>query len=133
MKKSRSEQIAAKAKRESLEQSLLTQIRQYGLPEGVPQYRAVPGRRWAWDRSWPEYRLLVEVQGGITSSKVKGPDGYTSKVMGHNSISGILRDHEKHNAATLLRWFVIYANTITIRDGSAIKAIADFINKRDMT
>jgi len=117
-----------KENKDHLERALLTQIRMYGLPEGVAQFRAVPGRKLAWDRAWPELRLLVEVQGGIMSSKVKGADGLVN-VMGHNSISGILRDHEKHNAATLEGWYVLYANTKTINDASFVQTLARYINK----
>jgi len=123
--------IIEQANKDHLERALLTQIRMYGLPEGQAQFRAVPGRKWAWDRAWPELRLLVEVQGGIMSSKVKGADGLV-RVMGHNSISGILRDHEKHNAATLEGWYVLYANTKTINDASFVQTLARYITKRQV-
>lgn len=51
-------------------------------------------RDWRFDFAWPEQMVAVECEGGI----------YTRQA--HGSISGILRDIEKYNAATSLGWRV---------------------------
>ncbi|HIP96546.1 MAG TPA: DUF559 domain-containing protein [Anaerolineae bacterium] len=83
-----------------------------GAPEPLREYRfaaeAVGGpgrglrkrladaglRDWRFDFAWPEARVAVECEGGI----------YTRQA--HGSVSGILRDVEKYNAATSLGWRV---------------------------
>ena len=94
-----------------LELELLAQIRAVGLPEPIREYKAIEGRRYRWDFSWPDRNLLIEVQGAIF---VKG---------GHSSGVGIMRDHNKHNLAMLAGWRILYVNSTTIDSGEAIRDI----------
>ena len=100
-----------------LESELLFQIRAVGLPEPIREYAAIPGRRFRFDFAWMDECLLVEVQGAIF---VKG---------GHSSGVGIMRDHEKHNLATLAGWRIIYVNSATIDSGEAIAQIEKALEK----
>ena len=94
-----------------LERAILTQIKQYGLPEPETQAMLIPGRKWRWDFAWPSKRLAVEIQGGIwTRGK-------------HGRGSGIVNDMDKLNAATLAGWRVLqFANT-HVRSGEAVALI----------
>ena len=59
----------------------------------IQQHKFHPVRNWRFDFSWPDKRLAIEVQGF-------GP--------GHNSLQGMQSDYEKHNAALVLGWRIIY-------------------------
>lgn len=59
----------------------------------VTQHKFHPVRNWRFDFCWPAAKLAIEIQGF-------GP--------GHNSYEGMQTDYEKHNAALLLGWRIIY-------------------------
>lgn len=92
-----------------LEVLFLSLVREAGLPEPEPQLRLVPGRKFAFDFSWPEAKLTVEVQGGTW---VKG---------GHSSGSGIAKDAEKSILAQLEGWRVFPVTSNQIKSGEAIE------------
>jgi len=102
-----------------LEKALATQIKQAGLPEPIPQYKAITGRRFLFDFCYPESKLLIEVQGAIW----KGKQG------GHSSGVGIMRDHEKNNLAVIAGWRVIYVNSKTIDSGEAVAQIEEALDE----
>ena len=52
-----------------------------------------PKRQWLFDFAWPLKKVAVEVQG-------MGP--------GHCGLVAMTRDYNKHRAATLLNWKVVY-------------------------
>jgi hypothetical protein len=67
----------------------------HGLATPVAEYRFHPERRWRFDLAWPEYRLALEIEGGLW---VGGR---------HNSPQGFFRDLEKYNAAAVLGWRIL--------------------------
>jgi hypothetical protein len=67
-----------------------------GLPEPVFEYRIVPDRKYAWDICFPDQNIWIEVQGGIWRGG------------GHSTGTGLTRDYEKHNLATLHGWAGLY-------------------------
>jgi very-short-patch-repair endonuclease len=69
------------------------------LPEPATEYRFHPRRKWRFDVAWPDYQLAVELHGGLWSGGA------------HARPRGIQRDLEKHNAAMLLGWKVLYFST----------------------
>ena len=73
-------------------------------PEPVREHRFHPDRGWRFDFAWPEHLVAVECEGGI----------YTGQA--HGSISGILRDIGKYNAATELGWRVFRATRPMLND-----------------
>lgn len=75
-----------------LEEQFLLFLKAEGLLP-TQQYTFHPTRAWRFDFSWPAHKLAIEVQGF-------GP--------GHNSYAGMSSDYEKHNAATLLGWRILY-------------------------
>ncbi len=102
----------------SLEDTLAFHIRAAGLPEPEREYFAIPRRKFRWDFAWVEERLLVEVQGGTW---VNG---------GHSRGSGVSRDCEKLNLATLHGWRSINVTTDQIRQGKALKWIRLALNEK---
>lgn len=66
------------------------------LPEPEREYRFAPPRRWRLDYAWPAHLVAVELQGGTW---VRGR---------HSRGRGQSQDYEKHNAATLLGWKLLY-------------------------
>lgn len=63
-----------------------------GLPEPVPEYRFAPPRRWRIDWAWPDYRLGLEVDGGVWTGGR------------HTRGAGWAKDSEKLNAAACAGW-----------------------------
>jgi len=101
-----------------LENALAMQIKWAKLPEPEREFcRAIPGRKFRFDFAWPEFRLLVEVQGGTW---ING---------GHSSGSGIARDCEKGNLATLAGWKVLHVTGDQIRSGIAIQFLQTFFEE----
>lgn len=77
------------------------------------QYR-IPGlgRRYIYDVAFPEHKLVVEVQGGIWLDH-----------KGHTSGTGVTRDCDKLNLATLAGWRCLQVTSNMIRDGRALHYI----------
>ena len=99
------------AKKSELEATLAFQIRVAGLPRPIQQFTPIPGRKLAFDFGFPDWRLLVEVQGGIwTSGK-------------HGRGSGIIKDQDKLNLAVLNQFFTLQFSVNQIEDGSALMVI----------
>lgn len=94
-----------------LEDNLTFQLWAATTPKHHSQYRAIHGRRFAWDFAWPEHRLLVEVQGG-TFAKGK---------MGHSTGMGQHRDMGKGNLAVLEGWRVLYFDEKMVKSGQALR------------
>lgn len=65
------------------------------IPAPVMEYRFHPNRKWEFDYAWPEYKVFLEVEGGVWT---KGR---------HTSGSGFMGDMEKYNAAACLGWRLI--------------------------
>ena len=101
-----------------LERLFLTLIQEAGLPEPETQYQFNPSRRWKADFSWPEYRIIAEVQ-GMTHVASRG----------HTSHSGIHRDYEKQNDAQLLGYRYFEFDRDMIESGMAVNVIARAMNQ----
>lgn len=77
----------------------------YGLPEPQKEYIFHPVRKWRFDYCWPRHKIALEVEGGIFGHTKK--NGVKSKTGAHSSITGILRDIEKYNAAAEHGWRIL--------------------------
>ncbi len=75
-----------------------------GIPP-QPEFKFHPTRKWKFDYAFPEQQIAVEVEGGIYGYKDKS--GKFKSRGAHSSITGIKRDIEKYNAATVLGWKVL--------------------------
>lgn len=62
--------------------------------EVVKEFRFHPQRRWRFDYALPEYKIALEVEGGVWTGGR------------HTSPKGFLGDIEKYNTATLMGWRV---------------------------
>ena len=87
--------------------SMLLQTLGNDLPEPVREYRFCASRRWRFDFAWPEQRVAVECQGGVWTN------GRHSRGAGQEA------DYEKHNAAVLLGWRILYVTGGMIQQNPA--------------
>jgi len=75
---------------------VLAYFAECGVPAPVMEYAfAAPARKWRFDFAWVTSRVALEVEGGIWTRGA------------HGRGSGIVRDLEKYNAATLRGWRVL--------------------------
>ena len=65
------------------------------LPEPVTEYKFHPKRKWRMDVAWPDYRLCVELEGGVHNGGR------------HTRGAGFEADAEKYNAAAVMGWTVL--------------------------
>ena len=93
------------------EDLLAFQLRAVGI-EFVRQYQYAPPRKFKADFGFLRPRgLLVEIQGGVFNRKA------------HGSITGILADIDRLNAATMADWRLLRFTPDMVRDGRALKLI----------
>ncbi len=93
-----------------LERDMLKAI-QFYIPEmkSVQQYHFTPEKGWRLDFAFPDKQVAVEIQGyGV----------------GHNSYDGMHGDYEKHNAALLLGWKILYFMSIDLEEKNLDKTIS---------
>jgi len=100
-----------------LEVMLDDQMALAGLPAPEGEFYAIPGRRFRWDFAFPDKKVLIEVQGAIW---VKG---------GHSTGTGISRDAEKLNLATLAGWRTLIVTADMIKDGRALAWIQEILSQ----
>lgn len=91
------------ASKSELEELLVWQIRQAGLPPPVREYRFHPFREWRLDLAYTQHRLGIEIEGGIF------------RFGRHNRPAGMMADMEKYNAAALMGWLVYRISPPTVR------------------
>lgn len=89
------------------------QMRAEGFPEYEREYIFNEKRNWRFDYFFHDERVAVEYEGGIFD-KGKG---------GHTSISGIMRDVEKYNEASLQGILVIRTHAQTVANREAVRLI----------
>ena len=82
-----------------------------GVEGWVREHEYAEGRKLRADFAWPEERLLVEVVGGI----------YTGQA--HGSVSGILKDIDRLNEATLNGWRLLRVTPKMIKTGEALELV----------
>lgn len=63
--------------------------------ECVKELRFHPTRRWRFDYAIPDYKIAVEVEGGVWTGGR------------HTSPKGFLSDIEKYNTATVMGWRIL--------------------------
>lgn len=81
------------------------------------EFKAVPSRRFKWDFALVDVKLLIEVQGGVW---ING---------GHNTGTGVTRDCEKLNLATLEGYHCMNFTGDMIKSGKALRWVQEFIEK----
>lgn len=95
-----------------------------GFGRVVQEYRFHPVRRWRADYYLPDQEPPVIVEyDGLMNNRAYGSN------VGHASISGILRDSEKLNAATAMGIRCFRANAKSIQDGSFFTLMDEVLEK----
>lgn len=89
-----------------------------GLPKPVCEYVFHPTRKWRLDFAWPEYRLALEIHGGVYSGGR------------HTRGAGFTEDREKMNEAALLGWTVIEATAEQVRSGKLREWVERALQRR---
>jgi hypothetical protein len=97
---------------------LLFQIKALQLPEPVLEHRFWPGRKFAFDLSWPECKVAAEA------------DGATWTGGRHTSGAGFERDCIKLNHATELGWRVYRFTSGMINDGTAVAVLERALSEK---
>lgn len=97
-----------------LEDTLHAQLSLAGFTAFKREFCAIPGRKFRWDFAWPDNKLLVEVQGGSWNGGK------------HGRGSGIAKDTEKLNLATISGWRVMQFTPDQIRQGKALRWVQAF-------
>lgn len=101
----------ASAHASGLEETLAWQIKAAGLPVPAREYRFDNTRRWRLDFAWPEYRIGIEVEGGLWAfGRHQRQDGYRA-------------DIQKYNTLSLRRWILIRTTAEQIKSGEALSWI----------
>ena len=81
-----------------------------------PQHYFHPTRRWRFDFAWPEYKLAVEIHGGIF---IRG---------GHNRPIQQTKDWEKQREAVRLGWRVLPFGTLDCKDMAwVVQTVAEIL------
>lgn len=101
----------AKQLEDAFEAGLITASIVQEIPQWEREYSFSKKRRFRFDFAWPQFKLAVEIQGGIW---VNG---------GHSRGSGLNKDYEKNFYALALGWRILYVSVNQIEDGTAMKWI----------
>lgn len=103
------------------EDVLARKLVEAGLPPPIREYKFHAIRRWRADLSYPDHRLLIEVEGGVFS---RGR---------HTRGVGYVKDMEKYNAATLDRWAILRFTPSQVRTGVAVEVVASYLCGKGVT
>lgn len=79
--------------------------------EIVPEFKFHPKRRWRFDYAFPEYKIAIEVEGGVWTNGR------------HTRGKGFLGDMEKYNAGTLAGWRIFRVTPDTLITDKTLKMI----------
>ena len=100
----------------------LADLNELGIPEPVKEYPfAKPLRVWRADFAWPEYSLIVEIEGGVWT---KGR---------HITPEGFLEDANKYNSMVILGWKLLRFTPQQVRRGIAARWIKNFFRIHAMS
>jgi len=99
------------------EETFAFYARAFKLPPFVREYRFHETRQWRLDFAWPQFRVGVEIQGGVWR-----PGG------GAHSRPGMIeRDMEKHNALVMRGWWMLLVTPKQVQDGSAMQLVDELL------
>lgn len=104
-------------RKKKLKQDCFTRlVSQTTNTECIKEYAFHPTRRWRFDYALPEYKVAIEVEGGVW---VSGR---------HINPKGFLGDMEKYNEATRLGWYLIRCTPETQYSTATLDLIKETIN-----
>ena len=84
-----------------------------GIGEPMQEHRFHPTRRWRFDYAWPDFKVALEVEGGVWT---RGR---------HTRGSGFVRDIEKYNEAHRLGWRVLRCTPDRLTTAATVALIRD--------
>lgn len=85
--------------------------------ECVKEHKFHPKRRWRFDYAIPEYKIALEVEGGVWTGGR------------HIRAQGFLGDMEKYNTATLMGWRVFRTTPDDLYKMATINLLRQAINE----
>jgi len=93
-------------------------FRAFGFPQPQEEYRFHPTRMWRFDYCWPEWKIALEINGGIWSRgrHVRGV--------------GFMRDMEKLNVGQIMGWLVLQFPPQKFKSGEAAITIREALEAR---
>lgn len=105
------------------------------IPEPTPEYKFHPTRRWQVDFAWIDEKIILEVEGEIYGTGKKCFYCGVRPTGGHSSVSGILRDIEKYNEASIHGWLVlrVLPEELDLENGKAFNLLERAFNSRKCT
>lgn len=80
------------------------------------EFKFHPKRKWRFDYAIPEYKIAIEVEGGVWTGGR------------HTRSMGFLRDMEKYNAASVLGWRLLRVVPTMLKSSITIQMIQQCIN-----
>ncbi len=105
------------------ELSLSEDLRKARIPHEA-QFPFVPGKKYRADFRILDTNILVEIEGGIYPFMRTRKNGQQYMGPGaHGTVTGILKDNERLNLATLGNWRVLRFTPDEVSDGRAITFI----------
>ena len=93
-----------------MRQSLTVLCRAAGLKTPAMEYRFCLDRKWRFDYAWPDQRIALEYEGGVTSGGR------------HTRAVGYTKDCEKYNQAQIMGWTVLRVTNLT-QDSEVINTL----------
>ena len=82
------------------------------FPYFTREYRFHPVRKWRFDFAWPEYKIALEIEGGVWLTGKRKSRHLTGK--------GFTQDIIKYNEAACLGWIVIRVTPDQVKDNLAL-------------
>ncbi|KDD10136.1 endonuclease domain-containing protein [Bordetella bronchiseptica] len=98
-----------------LEEHFARDLRAVRVVPPVREYRFMSTRGWRFDFAWPDFKIAVEIEGGVWTGGR------------HTRGAGFVADTEKYNAAAIAGWRVLRFTEKAVRDGTAIATIEQLL------
>lgn len=116
----------SKLPRDLQQSAFIALCRSWYLPDPVPEYQFHAKRKWKFDWAWPTWeKVALEIEGGIYGTGKPCPKCKRRGPGGHSSVTGVLRDIEKYNAATVFGWRVLRCTPQQIDDGTVFGIVKE--------
>lgn len=91
-----------------------------GLLMPKREYRFDDERKWRFDYAWLDWRIALEVDGGIFGRGKPCPACKRRRAGAHSSVKDMLKDIEKMNVAQLRGWKVMRCIPDDVKTGKVL-------------
>jgi hypothetical protein len=99
------------------------------LPRPAVEVLFALPRKWRADYLWVDQKVIVEKHGGTFLGGARGG----SKLGGHSSVRGLLRDWEKANAAQLAGFLYLQFTPHQLHSGEVLPTLTRVLASRTAT